>query len=827
MPPCAWLALPTLEARDRLRRLRAAARRPRTSLPALEPLEDRALPSVTVTVDATDGLHAINPNIYGVTGASTAALLGLNAPLDRFDWGGDGRGHGGDDGHQDSPGERLNTFIAGAKAAGAAVEVPVSFGGADADDPNAVSFVKTLVQQLVARWGPAASGGVGYYALDGVRGLWGGTHGHGDSDRVGELVASIEAYAGAIKSADPSAVVVLEPAAWGWGGDRNDDGSAGTAGLLPAFLQQLHQQDTAAGRRSVDVLSVPFLPRGGVSGDDISTSAQLLRNESTRSLWDPSYVGPGGFAGPSGLIPLLKSWVAAYDPGLQVGVTGYDWGAENHVNGATAQADVLGIFGREGLDLATRREVPASGSPAYLAEQLYRNYDGKGSAFGDTGISATSTDTRSVSAFAAVRSSDGALTLVIDAKALPDPGDPSATVTVTVSLAGFDAAGLAQGWQLAASDPSDPYHAAITRLGDVHFDGDSLTVTVPRQSVTLFVIPRAPAGTFQFSAAAYAAAENSGTFAVTVTRTGGTAGGVTVHYATSDGTGVAGVNYVAASGTLTFAAGETSKTFLVTLLDDGVVNGDTTVGLTLSAPGSGGALGTPASAVLTVQETDLTHDERFVQGLYNDFLGRSGSTQELDGWVALIPTLGRVGVAGQIAYSGEALSRVVDSMYQRLLGRAADLGGLDFWVGQLQSGSTEEQVAAALIASPEFAARADALVGGTNPDANFVQSLYQLLLGRTASDAEVNGWLSTVAAQGRAAVAAAFLASGEFRTDAVRTFYGDPTQTPSPWEPWMVDLLHRTAAPSAAEVGAWVTSGTDSLTIEVTLAGSSEYYNNH
>ena len=58
------------------------------------------------------------------------------------------------------------------------------------------------------------------------------------------------------------------------------------------------------------------------------------------------------------LIPRMKNWVATYYPGTKIGITEYNWGAEGHINGATAQADILGIFGREGLDLATRWTTP-------------------------------------------------------------------------------------------------------------------------------------------------------------------------------------------------------------------------------------------------------------------------------------------------------------------------------------------------------------------------------------------------------------------------------------------------------------------------------------
>jgi Calx-beta domain len=85
---------------------------------------------------------------------------------------------------------------------------------------------------------------------------------------------------------------------------------------------------------------------------------------------------------------------------------------------------------------------------------------------------------------------------------------------------------------------------------------------------------------------------------ITVLRSAPTGGTVSVQYATSDGTARAGVDYVAASGALTFAPGVTQRTFTVKLIANRV--GNRTVNLTLSNPGGGALLGTPTSAVLTI-----------------------------------------------------------------------------------------------------------------------------------------------------------------------------------------------------------------------------------
>ncbi len=153
-------------------------------------------------------------------------------------------------------------------------------------------------------------------------------------------------------------------------------------------------------------------------------------------------------------MPRLTGWVNTYYPGTLTGITEYNWGAENHINGATAQADIYGIFGREGLGMAARWTTPASSTPTYKAMKLYRNYDGSRSTFGETSVSATAPNPDAVAAFAAQRSSDGALTVMVIAKSL------SGSTPATIALANFAHNGAAQAWQLTAAN-------AITRLSDV------------------------------------------------------------------------------------------------------------------------------------------------------------------------------------------------------------------------------------------------------------------------------------------------------------------------------------------------------------------------
>ena len=114
-------------------------------------------------------------------------------------------------------------------------------------------------------------------------------------------------------------------------------------------------------------------------------------------------------------------------------------------------------------------------------------------------------------------------------------------------------------------------------------------------------------GALQFNAASYSVNENQGTATITVTRTGGSAGSVSVNYATSNGTATAGSDYTATSGTLTFADGETSKTFTCRSSTTRPSRIAETVTLTLSNPTGGAALGSPATATLTIDSDDTTN----------------------------------------------------------------------------------------------------------------------------------------------------------------------------------------------------------------------------
>lgn len=371
--------------------------------------------------------------------------------------------------------------------------------GNDPNDANMrvdLAYKREWVEHLVNRRASTGSGGVRYYTLDNEPGIWHSTHRdvHPTGVTMRELRDRIIGHATMIKEVDPAALVI-GPEEWGWTGyfrsgfDKQwgdthgwkgalpDRAANGDWSYLPWLLDQMRHEHERTGKRVLDIFSVHFYPQGGESSDDISEEKQMLRNRSTRALWDPTYRDESWIDDYPYVIRRLKKWVERYYPGTPIAITEYDWGAERHISGAVAQADVLGIFGREGVHLAARWEAPAPGTPVFNAMRLYRNYDGRKSTFGDTSVRASAADPDTIAAFAAERSTDGALTVMVLNKQLHTPA------AVELDLSTFDPGTGIEHWQLDASN-------VIRNKSDAVVREHKVTATLPAQSVSLFVIPR-------------------------------------------------------------------------------------------------------------------------------------------------------------------------------------------------------------------------------------------------------------------------------------------------------------------------------------------------
>jgi hypothetical protein len=161
----------------------------------------------------------------------------------------------------------------------------------------------------------------------------------------------------------------------------------------------------------------------------------------------------------------------------------------------------------------------------------------------------------------------------------------STSKTISVPISATTAHSDDRSFAVVLSNPSaavslaSPGSAAVTISGDAAGD----------------------VGALQLSSAGYAVAQNAGTLTVTVTRTGGSSGPVSVAYATADGTAIAGKDYTAANGTLQWADGDAvAKTVSIPISNASAFSGSKTFSVTLSGPSAMASIGSPNSATVTI-----------------------------------------------------------------------------------------------------------------------------------------------------------------------------------------------------------------------------------
>ncbi len=358
--------------------------------------------------------------------------------------------------------------------------------GNDVDDttvPVSPAFTRDWAAFAASRVGPSSRGGVRYFALDNEPMLWNSTHSdiHPQPPTYDEVWSRGLEVAAAVKAYDPTAQI-LGPDTWGWcdlwtsaadaaSGPSCIDGPDRQAhGGLPFVAWVLaqscaHLQST--GVRPIDYLDVHYYPQSGEAFGGEAYAA--LRLQSTRELWDPTYTSASWIGDEVALIPRLRGWIATYCPGTRLALTEYAWGDDAAPSGGLAQAEILAILGREGVDLATRWVVPAAGSKTEEAFRLFLNYDGAGArALGDR-IRAVSNDAAHVGAFAIRGHADELLLLLFN--------KDDAAREVVVSIAGSLTGNFALHRFTATT--------ALGPAGSANPAGGVLSLTLPPLSATL------------------------------------------------------------------------------------------------------------------------------------------------------------------------------------------------------------------------------------------------------------------------------------------------------------------------------------------------------
>lgn len=327
---------------------------------------------------------------------------------------------------------------------------------------------------------------------------------HPYNPNFAELRDKTIAHAGAIKDVNPDAIV-FGGVSYGWTDFTNLSGApdAVTSPSHPGgdqtgemhyhewLLQQVRNAEIAQGRKLMDVLDLHWYTEvyadgQRITGDVATPAAIAARVQAPRSLWDPMYaeqswisqwgtwVGSPGNYGPIKLLPRVQRDIDDFNPGTKIAITEYNYGGNNHVSGAIAQADVLGIFGREGVFAAN---IWGGGSYINGAFNMYLNYDGAGGTFGDTSVDADTSSIANSAVYASLDSNDPNRMVVVAINRTASP------VTTGIAITHDRIFDHADGYQLTSASPN-PQAVADIELNLLN----AFQYTMPAYSVTTLVL---------------------------------------------------------------------------------------------------------------------------------------------------------------------------------------------------------------------------------------------------------------------------------------------------------------------------------------------------
>lgn len=295
---------------------------------------------------------------------------------------------------------------------------------------NAV-YINELVHLLVNTYGTSSEGGVLAYSLDNEPALWADTHPRLHPNRVlaEDLVEKSIETAKAVKEIDNSALI-FGPALYGFAAYLNLQDAPDWSGTLyeqyswfiDFYLDNMKSAEDEHGKRLLDVLDLHWYPEARGDSRIISASANTendrrARLQAPRSLWDSEYKEnswiSSSFSNYLPLIPRVQQSIDEFYPGTKLAFTEYHFGGGDHITGGLAQADLLGIFGKYNIYAASIWSYGSESQYINLAFQLFKDYDGLNSSFGDISINAEIADKKNTSIYAAINSSTDNLHIVV------------------------------------------------------------------------------------------------------------------------------------------------------------------------------------------------------------------------------------------------------------------------------------------------------------------------------------------------------------------------------------------------------------------------------
>lgn len=311
-------------------------------------------------------------------------------------------------------------------------------------------YMDEYVSYLVSTYGYAADGGINGYFLDREPEKWDENFAIVRPAPVTaeELAASSSALALAVKKIDPTALV-YGPSVNGiesyvnLGNQQDwDSHSREYSWFIDYYLDKMHEASEAAGTRLLDVLDLHFISDAkSVVLEPIIGSSSTFANEervqAVRALWDGNYTENSSnailYKQHTPIIPMVQASIRMYYPGTKLSFSEYNFGGGDHISGGIAQADVLGVFGEQGVYMACL--LPDSENFDYQKAgiNLYTNYDGNGASYGNIAVYTDNGGDTMSSVYASVEDGDdSALRIVLINK--NESTEKSASVTISSDI---------------------------------------------------------------------------------------------------------------------------------------------------------------------------------------------------------------------------------------------------------------------------------------------------------------------------------------------------------------------------------------------------------